>query len=113
MNWDKLSVQSYIAVLLSTATVALIFLLVLRPMTASDDVTKTAIGALLTVGFATIISFYFGSSQGSKAKDDTLNQIALQPAPAAVVALPPAAPQPVEPAPQPAPPPAVAPPAGP
>lgn len=81
MNWDRLSVQSYIAVLLSTATVVLIFLLVLHPMTGSDDVTKTAIGALLTVGFATIISFYFGSSQGSKTKDDAIAQAITPPPP--------------------------------
>lgn len=68
--------QTYLGVMLPTATVILIFVLVFHPMTGADDVTKTAIGALFTVGFATIISFYFGSSSGSKAKDDTMNQLA-------------------------------------
>ncbi len=103
---QRVSVQSYVAVMLSTSTVAMIFLLILHPMQQADDVTKTAIGAMLTVGFASIINFYFGSSQGSKAKDDTLNAIALQPAaapPAPVPPSPPAvAPQP-EKAPEPSP----------
>lgn len=77
---DRLSIQSYLAFLLSSATVGLIFLLVLRGgLQSADDVTKTAIGAMLTVGFATIIQFYFGSSQKEGKKDDAMAAIAAMP----------------------------------
>ena len=86
-------VQSYIACLLVTSVIVMIFVLIFHPIHDADDVTKTAIGAMLTVGFSTIISFYFGSSSGSKSKDDTLNQIA-QGASAPVASVPPVSPAP-------------------
>lgn len=78
-RWSFPDVQGYLAAMLPTSTVLLIFVLVFHPLPqGTDDVTKTAIGALLTVGFASIISFYFGSSAGSKSKDNTINKIAEQ-----------------------------------
>lgn len=69
--------RSAIALSLVAAMIGMAFVLVFRPSVPDSDVFKMLIGGLMTVGFATIISFYFGSSAGSKAKDDTLNQIAV------------------------------------
>lgn len=69
--------RSAIALALVAAMIGMAFVLVFRPTVPDSDVFKMLIGGLMTVGFATIISFYFGSSAGSKAKDDTLNQIAV------------------------------------
>ncbi len=72
-NFD---IQQYIAGLLVTAVVVLMFVLVFHPIKDADDITKMLIGGVMTVGFATIIGFYFGSSKGSKDKDNTLSAIA-------------------------------------
>ena len=56
--------------------VLLAFVLAFRPNVPDSDIFKVLIGGFMTVGFASIINFYFGSSSGSKSKDDTLNQIA-------------------------------------
>ena len=73
---DKLDTKSIIALVLVTALIAMMFVLVFRPTIPDSDVFKMLIGGMMTVGFSTVINFYFGSSAGSKAKDDTLNQIA-------------------------------------
>lgn len=64
--------QSFIAVVLVLAMVTLVFVLVLRGTVPESDMLKMVVGGLMTTGFATIISFYFGSSKGSKEKDDAL-----------------------------------------
>lgn len=73
---EKFDTRSAIAVALVIAMIAMAFVLAFRPAVPDSDVFKILIGGLMTVGFASIINFYFGSSSGSKAKDDTLNQIA-------------------------------------
>jgi len=42
-----------------------------------SDIAKVIITAYVTGGFVTIIGYFFGSSSGSKDKDDTLGKIAL------------------------------------
>lgn len=64
--------QSFIAVVLVLAMVTLVFVLVLRGTVPESDMLKMVVGGLMTTGFATIISFYFGSSKGSDKKDDAL-----------------------------------------
>jgi len=64
--------QSFIAVVLVLAMVTLVFVLVMRGSVPESDMLKMVVGGLMTTGFATIISFYFGSSKGSKEKDDAL-----------------------------------------
>lgn len=70
-----LSTQSFIAIVLVVAMIALTFAM-LFVKAPDSDVFKMLSGGLMTVGFATIIGFYFGSSAGSKAKDDTIQNIA-------------------------------------
>ena len=72
---DKFDTKSAIAVTLIASMVAMAFLLAIR--NPDSDIFKMLMGGLVTVGFASVINFYFGSSSGSKAKDDTLNQIAV------------------------------------
>lgn len=63
-----------IALSLVGSMIAMAFVLAIR--SPDSDIFKMLMGGLVTVGFASIIGFYFGSSSGSKAKDDTLNAIA-------------------------------------
>lgn len=71
--WWLPDIQSYIAAILTTSTILMVFVLIFHPIKDADQITTGAIGALLTVGFANIIAFYFGSSSGSKAKDDVIS----------------------------------------
>jgi hypothetical protein len=66
--------QSILAVVLTVGFVALIFFLAISGKSDSDTF-KILAGAFSGVGFAGIVSFYFGSSAGSKAKDDAINSI--------------------------------------
>jgi hypothetical protein len=73
-----LETRDFIAIILICAMVGLMFALVLRPITVPDTpVTNMLIGGFMTVGFSAVIQFYFGSSKGSAAKDDTINTIAV------------------------------------
>jgi len=82
--------QTLIAMTLIWAMVVLAFVLIYRGKDVPDsDMLKMLVGGFMTTGFATIISFYFGSSKGSVTKDETINRIA--------TAAPPAAPVPVVP----------------
>lgn len=64
---------SFLAMVLVLAIVLLVFLLALTGKT-DTDVFKVLVGALMSVGFTNIVGFYFGSSSGSKEKDDMRNQ---------------------------------------
>ncbi len=66
--------QSFLAITLVVSLVVLVFLLALNGQSDSDTF-KILVGGLMTVGFSNIIGFYFGSSQGSKTKDDTINTL--------------------------------------
>ena len=78
--------QSLLALITVLATVALTFLLIFFPAPESD-VFKMLVGGLLTVGFATVYGFFFGSSSESKAKDERVDS-----AMKALGAMPPAPP---------------------
>lgn len=67
--------QSFLALVLVIAVVALVFYLAIAGKTETDTF-KIMVGGLMTVGFASVIGFYFGSSQGSKAKDDAISAMA-------------------------------------
>jgi hypothetical protein len=86
-------VRDLIALILICAMVGLMFALVLRPVTVPDTpVTNMLIGGFMTVGFSGVIQFYFGSSKGSSAKDDTISAIATAQAEAVPTVVKPAAP---------------------
>lgn len=71
---------SFLAMVLVLAIVLLVFVLVFIGETNSD-VFKVLVGALMSVGFTNIVGFYFGSSQGSKTKDDTINTLSARDSP--------------------------------
>jgi len=50
------------------------FLFVQYPERNHDTITMIA-GVLNTVGFASVVSFFYGSSQGSKNKQDKLDEV--------------------------------------
>ncbi len=69
--------QALIALLLVVAMIALVFILALRKEPVQDsDLLKIVVGGLMTVGFSSIVNFYFGSSKESATKGDTLSRIA-------------------------------------
>jgi hypothetical protein len=76
--------QSFIAIALVLAMIALVFVLAFRSNLPDSDMFKMVVGGFVTVGFANIVQFYFGSSKGSAAKDDTINKIATDAKPATV-----------------------------
>lgn len=89
--WWVPDTQSFIAVFLVMALIAVTVILLFKPDAASSDVVKTLLGGLMTVGFASIISFYFGSSKGSEKKDDVISSVATSDIP-----LPPQPPAPIK-----------------
>ncbi len=64
---------AFIANVLVLSIVGLVFALVLTGK-QDTDVFKILVGALMSVGFTNIVGFYFGSSKGSAAKDDTIKE---------------------------------------
>ena len=79
MNFPELKflpdTAAFIANVLVLSIVGLVFALVITGQT-DTDVFKVLVGALMSVGFTNIVGFYFGSSKGSQAKDDTLQTMA-------------------------------------
>jgi hypothetical protein len=73
--------QSFIAVFLIVSVVAIVFTLIFVGKVDSQMVTMM-VGGIMTVGFASIINFFYGSSKSSKTKDDTISTLAGNPAPA-------------------------------
>jgi hypothetical protein len=69
--------KSMLAFLVVASNIAIAFVLIYRPGAAESDTLKVLIGGLMTVGFATIISYYFGSSQESTSKGQTIATIAM------------------------------------
>lgn len=67
--------QSIIAVSTVASIIILVFVLAFTGK-ADSDVFKVLTGGLMTVGFAGVMGFYFGSSASSKAKDETINTLA-------------------------------------
>jgi hypothetical protein len=68
--------QGALAFILVASMVAVIFTLIFHPIPDNSDVLKMLLGALATVGFASVIAYYYGSSPGSKDKDDTIKTMA-------------------------------------
>lgn len=66
----QFNTRAFIAIMLTISMIALTFVLALRG--PETDAFKVLLGAMLTVGFASAIGWYFNSSLGSEKKDDTL-----------------------------------------
>lgn len=72
--WWPETPQTLIGVALVLAVIFLTFLLAFKA--PDGDMFKMMVGGLMTVGFASIIGFYFGSSAGSKDKDAAMVKMA-------------------------------------
>lgn len=80
MNWTWPDAKGTIAAILVIAMVVLIVVLFEYPAALDGHpailgVLQMVVGALIA-SINTVISFYFGSSQGSKEKDDVIGKIA-------------------------------------
>jgi CII-binding regulator of phage lambda lysogenization HflD len=82
MKFQMPDTRSLLAIAVASAVIVLVFVMALTGKTETDTF-KIMVGGLMTVGFASIIGYYFGSSEGSKLKDDTINAAIKQQAPPA------------------------------
>lgn len=86
---DRIDTRSFIAISLTLSMIALTFVLALRG--PETDAFKVLLGAMLTVGFASAIGWYFNSNAGSEKKDAVSAKVAeklaekVMPSPAPVV----------------------------
>src|SRR3990167_6158522 len=71
---DRIDTRSFIAVSLTLSMIGLTFVLALRG--PETDAFKVLLGAMLTVGFASAIGWYFNSNAGSDKKDDMNAKVA-------------------------------------
>lgn len=71
---DRFDTRACIAIMLTSSMIALTFVLALRG--PETDAFKVLLGAMLTVGFASAIGWYFNSSAGSDKKDATQARVA-------------------------------------
>lgn len=88
---ERIDTRSFIAISLTISMIALTFVLALRG--PETDAFKVLLGAMLTVGFASAIGWYFNSNAGSDKKDDNQAIVAQELAkkvPVATVAVGPA-----------------------
>lgn len=67
---NKINTRDFMALELSTALVALVFVLALRA--PESDAFKILLGALISQGFTSAIGYYFNSSKGSEDKSKTI-----------------------------------------
>lgn len=71
---DKLSIQNFLAIAIIVIIGAIIVVLLVLPVKLDPEVQGlllTIVGVLLAC-FKDVFQFYFGSSQGSKSKDEAL-----------------------------------------
>jgi hypothetical protein len=83
---ERMDVRSFLAIELSTALIGLVFVLAFKM--PDTDAFKILLGALISVGFTSAISWYFNSSSGSDKKDDRVAELSA----ALAVSTPPAPP---------------------
>jgi hypothetical protein len=84
--------QAVLAVVVVVAFIALVAVWMVEPPQADDKI-MTMVNALVMMvgtGFLTVVNYYFGSSAGSKDKDEVIARATLPPA--EIPAPPPAAP---------------------
>jgi hypothetical protein len=70
--------RGVLAITLIVALVVMSFVLIAKDKAIDNPALNMLLGGFMTVGFATIINYYFGSSDGSAKKDDTISHIAKQ-----------------------------------
>jgi hypothetical protein len=62
------------AILIMVLVIVLLLFFITIPA-ANKDVLNTVIGAIVGSGFGSVVGFYYGSSQSSKTKDDTITNL--------------------------------------
>lgn len=67
---DRLDARSLIALVMIVCVMALAFLLAIRA--PESQTFNILLGGIMTVGFASVINWYYGSSSGSAMKDEAL-----------------------------------------
>lgn len=82
MNWTWVpDTKAVIAILVILCTIGIAIVLLMHPVLTDSPMLNIVVGGWIAYG-TTVIQYYFGSSQGSKVKDDALAQIATgQPVP--------------------------------
>jgi hypothetical protein len=68
--------KSVIATIIVISVIAIAFTLIFKPDAANSQLLQVLVGGLMSVGLSTVVSYYFGSSQESHAKGETIAQIA-------------------------------------
>lgn len=71
-----MKLQATLALAITVMVAAIGVLFALRPPDATNQILTSLISTVMTV-FVMVFSYFFGSSSGSKEKDDTVKQIAL------------------------------------
>lgn len=75
-----MSLQGTLALLITALVFAIGSLFTFKPPDPANQILTGLISTVMTV-FVMVFSYYFGSSSGSKDKDDTVKQIALASSP--------------------------------
>lgn len=75
-----MSLQATLAIVITVMVFCIGGLFAFKPPDATNQILTSLISTVTTV-FVMVFSYYFGSSPGSKEKDETIKQIALAAAP--------------------------------
>ena len=67
---DRVDTRGILAMMLVGSVLALMFVLGIR--NPESDAFKILLGGVMTVGFASVVAWYYGSSSGSAMKDEAL-----------------------------------------
>jgi hypothetical protein len=91
---QKCSGQMFLAVVIILSAVAVLFRILMYPIPPENkDLANIVIGIIIGTGFGSVVSYYFGSSIGSRNKETTLDNTIktyVPSVPAPVVDTPPA-----------------------
>ncbi len=79
----KMSLQATLAILITGMVMLIGAMFAFHPPDPTNQILTSLISTVTTV-FVMVFSYYFGSSPGSKDKDETIKQIALSNTPAVV-----------------------------
>lgn len=73
-NWLTENIAPIIAIAVVAFTFMVILMILTKTVTASEVIVTAIIGTLTNI-LMLIVGYYFGSSQGSKAKQQTIDEI--------------------------------------
>jgi hypothetical protein len=82
--WYAFDIQAFLAIGIVSVCAAALFVRMFHSSIQDDKMLDTMITILFSTCLVTVYNYTFGSSSGSRSKDDTLNRIALAPPSATV-----------------------------